>query len=417
MSCWTIVPSNTVACDRGKRWKRVSESLFVSVEEEEEGDNVLGANCTFLYCNVDSFTTVRIPNSDAFYDALKHYTWFNAQNPCNDKYGGVEATTQSIKVPQTLLDLLQLAYLIPIDQQHHNESTLDSALLSFKLELLAERFQPQNKLATLVLTAATAYMYISITQALPTLQEMVDFVLATHAPLGIKLNPQVDLLFGNFVLLFLDLWNSFVAPVLVRLWLCFATCVVCRQFHLNLFWLLTLALALVFDSITLFNLHIIVLHRLISKVCRFQLMLLRTCMLMMRGKKINVLKKRVDAIQIDSALLMLGTVTAFFLLFTLQTTLTYHVILLACACGWFAVKAILLYIVRLQFVGSNSEMDGSTRVVLVDGKWWLIAVRHEYSYPRRIWREILPWWITICASLSDWSKLLQGHELPSVPMI
>lgn len=399
---WLVVGQGAAA---GGGIRCVADNLYVR-EGDADDDNDKD-EFQHLRCNVESFRGMWVPSTDWFHDALVGFPWFNIHKPVFTTT--TPATT--VRFPEWCIQLLQNTYLLPIPTA---SQTLDEESLLCKLWLLPPH-QFQLHVPGVVLLLLAVVLGACLPHP-PVVSEMVHFVMNVHAPLGIKLNPQVDLLFGNFVLLFLDCWETYVWPVLVvgawAVGLASVAGQLANRGGGGWARFLCLLLGLAFDATTLALLHVTVLHRLLSKICRFQLMVLRTCLLLMRGKKVNVLKRnRVDAMHTDSALLMLGTVAAFFLAFTLQTTVTYHLLLLSWALVGFGVKSLLLFAVQVQLDDGVVNNEAHVKLALhVDGAGWeLVAV--PLCRSGKVYRLVMPWWRSTFGRV-PWINVLQGHELP-----
>jgi hypothetical protein len=271
-----------------------------------------------------------------------------------------------------------------------------------------------------------------------TLKERVEFVMSRHAPLGFKLNPQADFVLGNLVILVVDAWHKLTSyPAVYTKELLAIACA--SGAVINGGGGLSVLFAVAFDGFAILGTHVGILHRVISRILRFQLGLIGSLALLMRGKKRNVLRNRVDTLRTDSAQLMLGTMAIFFFSFTLQTTLAYHILVLAIWSLIFLVQTTLFFIcVVLRSLPLDDILialsDWGTAGS--DGAHRPTSFVLNFDEVANIWRlEVVP--VGIGGVISEWLEfafglwakawarrwgsqkvllnVLFGHELPTVP--
>jgi len=231
------------------------------------------------------------------------------------------------------------------------------------------------------------------------LHERVVWIMQNHAPLGFKLNPQVDQVLGRIVLLVVDAWQvvtSLVAPVAGRLllgavalaWLADAVVSGGRPRGASL------VAALAFDAVTLVTLHVSVLHRILSRLLGLQLALLTSLGLALAGRKRNPLRSRVDHLPADRPRLLLATMLFPLVAFTLQTTLAHHLLILSV---WLLVCA-----VQAALWAAAVACDSLPRHVAAA---WCFAppdvVNASHAFPQRV-----------SLVLTDKGWALQSHAKP-----
>jgi hypothetical protein len=271
-----------------------------------------------------------------------------------------------------------------------------------------------------------------------TLKERVEFVMSKHAPLGFKLNPQADFVLGNLVILVVDAWwrlssypTSYGKEVVI------AATTFAALFNQGIG--VSVLFAVAFDLFVLLSTHVGVLHRVISRILRFQLGLIGSLALLMRGKKRNMLRHRVDTLKTDSAQLMLGTMAIFFFSFTLQTTLAYHMLVLAVWSLVFIIQCTLFFICVVLRTLPIDELlialdDRKTRgrfgsrnplrfKLVVDeklGLWRVEIIPVSVgdvlaNWVKRISKYWTKAWTRRWSSQKVFQNVLRGHELPVVP--
>ena len=275
-----------------------------------------------------------------------------------------------------------------------------------------------------------------------TLKDHVQFVLSRHAPLGFKLNPQIDIILGSLVIMVIDIWHfitsRLLAPYAKELFVILYSITCYFNYGAGFSFLLAIA----FDTVSFLVTHVAVLHRVISRILRIQLAFLSSLTLLMRGRKKNPLRKRVDTLQTDSAQLMLGTMILFFFGFIFQTTLAYHLLVLSIWFLVFSVETILFSFLvmyktfpydvlviaikeRFSCTGYNGAIRPKSYRLTIAGDLTCWTV---YVLPESI-QDVLATWIKNVNTIwkNSWQNrwgdrkiffdVLFGSELPSVPVI
>ena len=145
-----------------------------------------------------------------------------------------------------------------------------------------------------------------------------------HSPAGIKLNPLITKKMGNILRWSLRNYEKFMVwtkPIhihIVRLIACTGSMGI------------TIQLAAIIDVVRVLSFHVAVLHRILAIQHHLQLSLISSLWNLFRGKKRNILRKRVDTCYYDRYQLLCGTIlfaisffllpsfAAYFYLFTLS---------------------------------------------------------------------------------------------------
>jgi hypothetical protein len=143
-------------------------------------------------------------------------------------------------------------------------------------------------------------------------------------PAGLKLNAQFGRMLGNGVLVLFEQWSFVlgwlfkgpvvhIGPSLVR-----GVCV-CGLFGLSS------AIAAVVDVLRLSTCHIAAGFSVFGRLHQLELRILGSLWRLFRGKKYNVLRRRVDSCEYDTDQLLLGTLLFTIVVFLFPTTLVYFV--------------------------------------------------------------------------------------------
>jgi hypothetical protein len=137
-------------------------------------------------------------------------------------------------------------------------------------------------------------------------------VLIQQAPYGLKFNPLLtERVSDLFILLIATVskWYATFSPQFESFILLLICCVACFG--------LSVALVLVVDMIRLMTIHIALIHRLLSIFHSFQVTTLISLLRLFQGKKLNILRARVDTLDSHHSQLFCGIVlfTVFFFLF------------------------------------------------------------------------------------------------------
>lgn len=146
-------------------------------------------------------------------------------------------------------------------------------------------------------------------------------------PAGLKLNAPLARFMGELFLWLLSVWDQLIAlvrPHLVELVLFIAS---------SGFFGLTMILALLSDLISLSSMHFSLFHRVAARIHAWQLAALSSLFLLFRGKKDNVLRKRVDAQDYGLDQLVVGTILLTTLVFLAPTVWSYHALFSVCRGG------------------------------------------------------------------------------------
>ena len=143
----------------------------------------------------------------------------------------------------------------------------------------------------------------------------------TGSPAGLQMNKNLASFLGTISLTTVDLWHTFVNLVItvgaqVNLWRIIFGFVACGG-------LSTLVAALV-DVSTFLFFHIYFQYVGVTRLWATGISAIRTMFLLFRGKKLNILKQRVDSHSFDLEQLLLGTVFFSMFVFLVPTVLVFY---------------------------------------------------------------------------------------------
>ncbi|GBG28924.1 Phosphatidylinositol N-acetylglucosaminyltransferase subunit Q [Hondaea fermentalgiana] len=175
------------------------------------------------------------------------------------------------------------------------------------------------------------------------MRKRVLWVLSQHAPLGFKLNEGLDEVLGNTVLFAIESWHVFtaqLAPFGPQL-----------LFTIGVLSLLggglSMVLAFACDAASFVTLHIQFLYNFFARLHRFQLAGMSTFWKVMRGKKRNVLRGRVDTGDYATGDLLFGSMAFLVFGFLFQTTLAYYVMFVGLWLLTVVVHGLLLIAIKM----------------------------------------------------------------------
>lgn len=174
----------------------------------------------------------------------------------------------------------------------------------------------RHEIGTLVEDGVSNYTVAS----LRTTRQLLDWVMGV--PAGLKLNLPLSLFLGSRCLYLLRLWEMFYLdflsiylPILLPLLPPISATIG-----------LTFSLSLIHDFFKFLNLCHICFFVFSSRLLSLQLSSLISLSRLFRGKKWNILRKRVDSCDYNTNQLLLGTIVFTILLFLLPTTTVFAVL-------------------------------------------------------------------------------------------
>ncbi|CAD5123437.1 DgyrCDS11786 [Dimorphilus gyrociliatus] len=140
------------------------------------------------------------------------------------------------------------------------------------------------------------------------------------SPAGLKLNYQLSHFLGTFFLYHFYLWMGYLN--LIKPW-------IAMMLNLTL-WIGVLGvsyqISFCIDIFNMMTLHIYCFYVYASRLYKLQMKGVSSLFLLFRGKKKNVLRKRIDTLSCDVDTLFVGTLFFCIILFLFPTVLTYYAV-------------------------------------------------------------------------------------------
>lgn len=154
-------------------------------------------------------------------------------------------------------------------------------------------------------------------------------------PAGLKLNNELAQFLGDLFLWVIEYWSSCVE--------------VLRPLLPRVIWFIgfsslagaSMPIALFSDLISLLTIHIYSFYMASAKIFHWQLTIILSLFHLFRGKKHNVLRKRIDSCDYDLDQLLLGTILFTLLFFLLPTVIVFYLTFAFARMGIISLKAVL----------------------------------------------------------------------------
>ncbi|RKF58924.1 N-acetylglucosaminyl-phosphatidylinositol biosynthetic protein gpi1 [Golovinomyces cichoracearum] len=154
-------------------------------------------------------------------------------------------------------------------------------------------------------------------------------------PAGLKLNNELAAFLGDLFLWVIDYWSN-----------CFEKL---RPILPHVIWLIgfssyagaSMPISLLSDLISILTLHIYCFYMASARIYNWQYIILLSLFQLFRGKKHNVLRKRIDSCDYDLDQLLLGTILFTLLFFLLPTVLVFYFTFASFRMAIISLKAIL----------------------------------------------------------------------------
>ena len=163
------------------------------------------------------------------------------------------------------------------------------------------------------------------------LRGMIEWL--TDWPAGLKLNNELANFLARLVLWVIEHWSSlllFIQPRLPNL-ICFI--------GWSSFAGATLPIALLSDLLDLLTMHVYAFYIASARIFHWQLTIIISLFHLFRGKKNNVLRKRIDSCDYDLDQLLLGTILFTLLAFLLPTVLVFYLTFASSRMGMIMITA------------------------------------------------------------------------------
>ncbi|KAG4091858.1 Gpi1-domain-containing protein [Neocallimastix lanati (nom. inval.)] len=146
----------------------------------------------------------------------------------------------------------------------------------------------------------------------------VDWLMG--APGGLKLNKELDKFLGDLFLWLIQIWSimlSKVFPYTDEIIYCIGIAGILGA---------SITLSLTSDLLALATLHIHIFYKVASKIYYWQFSILLSLFNLLRGKRRNILRNRLDSFEYNLDQLLLGTIIFTLLFFLYPTTGVYYIL-------------------------------------------------------------------------------------------
>jgi phosphatidylinositol glycan class Q protein len=170
----------------------------------------------------------------------------------------------------------------------------------------------------------------------------------TDQPAGLKLNNELTAFLGDLFLWVIDHWSSEFA---IRIYCTDdADCIVALGPILpHLIWFIgitsfagaSMPIAMFSDMLSILTLHIYSFYMASARIYNWQYTILLSLFQLFRGKKNNVLRKRIDSCDYDLDQLLLGTILFTLLFFLLPTVVVFYLTFACSRMAIISLKAVL----------------------------------------------------------------------------
>jgi phosphatidylinositol glycan class Q protein len=181
------------------------------------------------------------------------------------------------------------------------------------------------------------------------LQRSMDWLMGW--PAGLKLNTELAAFLGDLFLWVIDHWSSMYYNALgAEIMLIIVDCIeTLRPVLPHLIWFIgfssfagaSMPIALFSDLLSILTLHIYSFYMASAKIFNWQYTILLSLFQLFRGKKHNVLRKRIDSCDYDLDQLLLGTILFTLLFFLLPTVVVFYMTFATARMAIICLKAVL----------------------------------------------------------------------------
>lgn len=219
---------------------------------------------------------------------------------------------------QAMTEIQNLSLAVRRRPNASNRTTKVSKILNFLFDALAgvtfylvtRNFYPPDSLACyFVLCRDSTHHFLSI---------LLEWLMG--APAGLKLSHELTMFLGNFFQYHIYIWIGYLS-ILEPFYALIINSIMCSSF-LGL----SVMLSLASDFLSFLTFHTYCFYVYAGKIYQLQLQGLISLSRLMRGKKWNPLRDRVDSIPYDANQLAFGTILFTILLFLLPTTGVYYLV-------------------------------------------------------------------------------------------
>ncbi|ORX82224.1 Gpi1-domain-containing protein [Anaeromyces robustus] len=146
----------------------------------------------------------------------------------------------------------------------------------------------------------------------------VDWLMDT--PAGLKLNKELDQFLGELFLWLIQIWSIVLAKIFSY------TNEIIYSVGIAGILGASISLSLTNDLFSLATLHIHIFYKVASKIYYWQFSILLSLFNLLRGKRRNTLRNRLDSFEYNLDQLLLGTIIFTLLIFLYPTTGVYYIL-------------------------------------------------------------------------------------------
>ncbi|ORY29927.1 Gpi1-domain-containing protein [Rhizoclosmatium globosum] len=149
---------------------------------------------------------------------------------------------------------------------------------------------------------------------------VIDWLMGWPPPAGLKLNSELNGFLGQLFLWILQIWKESMVPLRASLPYVIYTIGFAGHFGA------TISLSLLSDLVAAFTMHLYLFYVVAAKIYSWQVDAILSLLTIFRGKKMNVLRNRVDNAEFDLDQLLVGTILFTLLVFLFPTVAVYYLL-------------------------------------------------------------------------------------------
>ncbi|KAJ3231688.1 phosphatidylinositol N-acetylglucosaminyltransferase subunit gpi1 [Chytriomyces hyalinus] len=152
------------------------------------------------------------------------------------------------------------------------------------------------------------------------IKSVIEWLMGWPPPAGLKLNSELNGFLGQLFLWILYMWRDFVIPLRDNL----PTIIYC--IGIAGYFGATVVLSLLSDLVAVLTLQLFLFYVVAAKIYSWQVDAILSLLTIFRGKKLNVLRNRVDSSEFDVNQLLVGAILFALLVFLFPTVAVYYLL-------------------------------------------------------------------------------------------
>ncbi|KAJ3243358.1 phosphatidylinositol N-acetylglucosaminyltransferase subunit gpi1 [Chytriomyces hyalinus] len=149
---------------------------------------------------------------------------------------------------------------------------------------------------------------------------VIEWLMGWPPPAGLKLNSELNKFLGQLFLWILYMWRDFVIPLRDNL----PTIIYC--IGIAGYFGATVVLSLLSDLVAVLTLQLFLFYVVAAKIYSWQVDAILSLLTIFRGKKLNILRNRVDSSEFDVDQLLVGAILFALLVFLFPTVAVYYLL-------------------------------------------------------------------------------------------